>query len=114
MLQGRVSAALIFIGSQQTGLVPVNDEVIEDLKSNHPPSVEPVLESLIKGPLPRVLSQEVIFENIDGNLIYNISARRIRQGQKGHQEQTLRYGNFYLVLNSSKLSLRNSAKLLLS
>ena len=51
MLQGRVSAALIFIGSQQTGLVPVNNEVIEDLKSKHPPSVEPVLESLIKGPL---------------------------------------------------------------
>ena len=73
MLQGRVSAALRFIGSQQTGLVPVNNEVIEDLKSKHPPSVEPVLESLIKGPLPTVLSQEVIFENIDGNLIYKCS-----------------------------------------
>ena len=75
MLQGRVSAALRFIGTQQTGLLPVTDDVLEDLKSKHPASVEPVLESLIKGPLPQVLSQEVIFENIDGNLIYNCSKK---------------------------------------
>ena len=75
ILQGRVSAALRFIGTQQTGLLPVTDEVLQDLKSKHPASVEPVLESLIKGPLPKVLSQEVIFENIDGNLIYNCSKK---------------------------------------
>ena len=55
MLQGRVSAALRFVGTQQTGLLPVTNDVLEDLKSKHPASVEPVLESLIKGPHPQVI-----------------------------------------------------------
>ena len=73
MLQGRVPAALRFIGSQQTALVPVNDKVIEDLKSKcgTPPSGKPVLAC----PLPRVLSQKVVFENIDGNIIYYKSSK---------------------------------------
>ena len=71
MLQGRVSAALRFIGSQESSLLTVSETVLQDLKALHPPSVQPESESLLKGPLPKVMSQEVIFENINAKLIYN-------------------------------------------
>ena len=57
--------------------------VIEDLKFKNPPSAELVLQSLIKGPVQRVLSQEFIFENIDGNLIYKCSKNTYTSGVAG-------------------------------
>ena len=75
MLQGKVSAALRFIGSQQSSLLDVTETVLKDLKALHPPSVQPEPDALVKGPLPRELSQVVIFENIDSKLIYNCAKK---------------------------------------
>ena len=70
MLQGKISAAMRFIGSQSSSILPITDKVLSGLKEKHPPPTEASTGNTIKGPLPRSPCEEVIFENIDGRLIY--------------------------------------------
>ena len=51
MLQGKVSAALRWVGSQKSGLLDVNEDVISCLKEKHPTPGTVVEEALLKGPL---------------------------------------------------------------
>ncbi len=75
MLQGRVSAALRFIGSEVSSVLPTTTEVLQELKAQHPVSVKPKYNSIIKGPYPRKLFETVIFDNIDATLIYDTAKR---------------------------------------
>ena len=68
MERGKVSSALKCIGSQETSLLDVSQDVLEDLKLKHPESQPAVPESLLQGTPKRV--EEVIFENIDSDAIY--------------------------------------------
>ena len=67
MLQGKISAALRWIGSQQSNRLEVTKEVRDTLQEKHPPSAELRDCATIKGPVDKV--ENVIFENIDAGLI---------------------------------------------
>ncbi len=71
MLQGKVSAALKWVGSQKSTIHDINDDIIDVLKSKHPKPAPPTISSLIKGPLTEV--EDVIFEHIDSNLISKVA-----------------------------------------
>ena len=75
MEQGKVSAALRCIGSQQTGLLDVSPEVLQDLKSKHPEPREANAEALINGPLPRKTAEEVIYEDLDAEAIFKAAKK---------------------------------------
>jgi hypothetical protein len=67
MLQGKISAALKWIGSQRSGLLDVDDNVLATLRDKHPKPAEVVDGALLKG--PAVVVEDVIFDNIDADLI---------------------------------------------
>ncbi len=71
MLQGKISAALRWIGSQQSTLLDATDEVLDVLKEKHPDSQPARQGSLLSGPVAKV--EEVIFEAIDGDLIHRVA-----------------------------------------
>ena len=75
MLQEKISAALRFIGSQSSSVLPVTDKVLTSLKSKHPAPMKPQVDSVIKGPLPRSPCEEVIYENIDGGMIHECAKK---------------------------------------
>ena len=75
MEQGKVSAALRCIGSQQTGLLDVTPEVLQDLKLKHPEPREANAEALIHGPLPRKTAEEVIYEDLDAEAIFKAAKK---------------------------------------
>ncbi len=74
MLQGKVSSAMRWIGSQSTSLLQVDEEVLKVLKEQHPSPAQTYEGSLISG--PKEIPEEVIYESIDGDLIEH-SARNI-------------------------------------
>ena len=67
MLQGKISAALKWIGSQRSGLLDVDNNILETLRKKHPNASEVVDSALLKGPAVEV--EDVIFDNIDADLI---------------------------------------------
>ena len=73
MLHGKVSAALRWIGSNKSNLLECSPEVVEVLKSKHPPAEPQFAEACIDGEKIRV--EDVIFENIDSELIYQCAKR---------------------------------------
>ena len=75
MEMGKVSAALRCIGSQETGVLETTEEVLQELQAKHPPSSNPDSGSLIQGPLPRILTEEVIYEEIDANKIFDAAKK---------------------------------------
>ena len=75
MEQGKVSAALRCIGSQQTGLLDISPEVLQDLKSKHPEPREANSDTLIQGPLPRKIAEEVIYEDLDAESIFKAAKK---------------------------------------
>ena len=75
MEEGRVSAALRCVGSQESNLLQVNEQVVSDLKSKHPEPEEAQLGSVIQGPLPRKLVEEVTFEGINEHSIYSAAKK---------------------------------------
>ena len=81
MEQGKISAALRCIGSQETSLLTVTPEVVTELKTKHPNAQCAMPDSLLKGPLPKKLVEEVIFEAIDAQAIS--SAAKKVQGAAG-------------------------------
>ena len=69
MEQGKVSAALRCIGSQETSLLEATAEVLTELKKKHPDAQCPSVGRLIKGPFLKKLFEEVVFEEIDAQAI---------------------------------------------
>ena len=67
MLQGKISAALRWIGSQKSGLLDVDDDVLDTLRDKHPEPAEVVDSALLIGPAVDV--EDVIFDSIDADLI---------------------------------------------
>ena len=67
MLQGKVSAALRWVGSQRSGLLEANDSVLNILKAKHPEPGRIYDDALLKGPAVEV--EDVIFDAIDADLI---------------------------------------------
>ena len=67
MLQGKVSAALRWIGSQSTSVLEATSKVVEDLKKKHPSGEVAREGSILKGPKDKV--EPVIYEVIDGSLM---------------------------------------------
>ena len=70
-----MSAAVRCVGSQQTGLLDVNDVVLKELKSKHPEPMPMQDGGIIHGPLPRKLVEEVIFEGIDADAIFRAAKK---------------------------------------
>ena len=71
MLQGKVSAALRWVGSQRSGLLEVNKDVLNALKEKHPAPGEISNQALLKGPALDI--EDVIFDAIDADLIQKTS-----------------------------------------
>jgi hypothetical protein len=75
MEQGKVSAAIRCIGSQETSVLDVNNEVLKELKSKHPEAMPASADSLLHGPLPRKHVEEVLFEAIDPQAIFSAAKK---------------------------------------
>ena len=69
MEQGKISAALRCIGSLQCGVHDISPEVLKVLHEKHPNGNEAEDGSLIQGPLPKKLAEELMYENLDGKAI---------------------------------------------
>jgi hypothetical protein len=67
MLQGKVSAALRWVGESKSSVHQCTTQIIEKLKSLHPPSSISCNISKLYGPENKV--ENVIYEDIDGDLI---------------------------------------------
>ena len=76
MEQGKISAALRCIGSLQCGVHDISPEVLKVLHEKHPNGNEAEDGSLIQGPLPKKLAEEVMYENLDGKAIY-MAAKKV-------------------------------------
>ena len=75
MEPGKISAALRSIGSLETGVLDLTAEVLEDLKEKHPKSQNAEVRGLIQGPMPKCPVEEVIYEDIDANMIYKAAKK---------------------------------------
>ena len=73
MLQGKISAALKWNGSQRSGLLDATPDVIETLISKHPQPAAALDGSVLKGPIQEV--EDIIFASIDGDLKYYTTAK---------------------------------------
>ncbi len=73
MLQGKISSALKWIGSQQSHPLQTTDDVIETLRSKHPPPAPTVDGSNLKGPVMEI--EDVIFDSIDADLIHRTAKK---------------------------------------
>ncbi len=71
MLQGKVSAALRWNGSQKSKLLETTPNVINDLKEKHPKAHPALNSSLYEGPVDDVSS--VIFDSNDSNLVEKVA-----------------------------------------
>ena len=67
MFQGKVSAAMRWIGTNATDLLGATDQVITDLINLHPAGKRAEQDSVLEGPIDKV--EQVIFEEINGQLI---------------------------------------------
>ena len=79
MLQGKVSAALRWIGTNRSTRMEVDKEVLQTLQQKHPIAARLSENAKIKGPLQKV--EDVLYENIDGKAIH-LAAKRT-QGSAG-------------------------------
>ena len=70
---GKIGPAGRCIGEEKTGLLEINDAVINTLKEKHPEAADFTVEGLISGPLPEKLCEDVLFEGISPNLIRRIA-----------------------------------------
>ncbi len=73
MLQGKISSALMWIGSQQSHPLQTTDDVIETLRSKHPPPAPTVAGSTLQGPVMEI--EDVIFDSIDADLIHRTAKK---------------------------------------
>ena len=73
MLQGKVSAALRWVGSSKTSVRECDEETFELLKLLHPDPEDSTNASLLRGPIDKV--ESFIFDNIDAKLIQSCVKR---------------------------------------
>ena len=73
MLQGKVSAAMRWIGQSTTGILDASEDVVQELTKKHPRAKSASPGSILEGPGLNV--EPVIFENIDGTLIQACAKR---------------------------------------
>ena len=73
MLQGKISAALKWNGSQRSGLLDATPDVIDTLISKHPKPAAALNGSVLKGPIQEV--EDIIFDSIDGDLIHKVAKK---------------------------------------
>ena len=73
MLQGKVSAAMRWIGNNATGILDASEDVMQELIKKHPKAERATQGSLLEGPAVKV--EPVIFESIDGTLIQACAKR---------------------------------------
>ena len=67
MFQGKVSAALRWIGSQSTSVVPADEDVMNELRRLHPSGEQATDSCILKGPIDKV--ETVSFDGINADLI---------------------------------------------
>ena len=67
MLNGKVSAALRWIGKESTSVLEVADDVLQVLKDKHPSATPASEDAILNGPKTKV--EDVIYENINSDLI---------------------------------------------
>ena len=106
MLQGKVGAALRWIGSNKSSVHGCTPGIIAILKQQHPVSAKPSCNSMIKGPIRNV--EEAIYENIDGDLVQQC-AKRIN-GAAGPSGADAEMWQRILSANSSKVKSNYSAR----
>ena len=68
MLQGKVSAALRWIGSQRSGRMEITEEVLDVLRKKHPGAAPVVEGAVIQGPIETI--PKVLYDYIDGAMIH--------------------------------------------
>ena len=73
MLQGKVGAALRWVGDNKAGLLDATSEVIDELISKHPRGKTAEEGSVLHGPTDKV--EAVIFDSIDGQSIQMCAKR---------------------------------------
>ena len=73
MLQGKISAAMRWIGNNATGILDASEEVVDQLVQKQPEAKPAQHCSVLKGPEMKV--GQVIFNNIDGHLIQACAKR---------------------------------------
>ena len=73
MLQGKVSAAIRWIGKSTTGILDASEDVVQELIKKHPRAKPAAPGSILEGPVLNV--EPVIFENIYGTLIQACAKR---------------------------------------
>ena len=89
MLQGKVSSALRWVTNNSSKPLALTDDVVASLKNKHPDGSPPSTNHLIIGPIPFV--EPVIFDNIDGDLIYKVSKQvKGSHGPSGASSDTLK------------------------
>ena len=71
MLEGKVTAALRWVTDNTSKPLPLSDDIISALQAKHPQNAPVSVNHLLVGPVPHV--EPVIFDNIDGELIYKMS-----------------------------------------
>ena len=70
MLQGKVSAALRWIGSSKTSVRTTDDETVSILKALHPDAADTSNVAMLRGPVDKV--EHVIFDSIDADMIQSV------------------------------------------
>ena len=79
-MEGKVSAALKFLTNENSaGVLPADDNTINELKKKHPPAAPIQEECLLNGPLIRL--QPSYFDNITEDVIK--TAARMTKGAAG-------------------------------
>ena len=73
MLQGKVLAALHWIGSQRSGRMEITEDVLGVLRKKHPGPAPVVEGAVIQGPIKAC--RKVLHDNIDGAMIYQADKR---------------------------------------
>ena len=97
MFQGKVNAAINFLSEDQVqGILPIDEEVIMELKAKHPPPSLVNEDVLLQGPIDKVSPR--YFDGIDETMIKN--AARLTRGAAG--PSNLDGEQFKMMLVSNK------------
>ena len=73
MLQGKVSSAMRWIGSQSTTVLPADPRVMDELERLHPQGSPASPSTILHGPMQKI--EAVIFDGIDGEMIERCAKR---------------------------------------
>ena len=108
MERGKISAALRCIGSLQCGVHEITPDVLRVLQEKHPEGSEAVSGSVLQGPLPEKLVEEVVYENLNGRAIFK-AAKKVN-GAAGPSGADLICGRNFFAQNNIRKSQLGYAK----